>query len=863
MSNEPTVPGDGHSGNNGGAILELSPGSKLGRYRVLRELGRGAMGIVVEAEDPELDRTVAIKIVRSRELDPAEQLRMKREARAMAAVSHANVVAVLDVGEFSGRLFVAMEYVQGRTLAAWLDGKNEREILEAFSEAARGLAAVHAAGLVHGDFKPDNVLVGEDGRVRVTDFGLVSGTATQGTDDDSFESGVIAGTPRYMAPEQASGLGTDARSDQYSFSVAVFEALYGVAPYEGRTLMSRVAMWADRKVTKVEPRHAGTSCHTALLRGLDPEPGNRFEDMDALLEAMVPRRRSRAVLGLAVAAGLGVAGGLWALRDAEAVPCADRADNDVQAVWTDARRESIRANAAATVGGEGLWKTGEAHLDQAFAQWRQARVDLCAAELSPSQRDAALLCMRRRYSVLSALTTSLAHAERDAIAALPWALGGLDPVTACADAASRADGRAPDVPELDQELADVQALRVADPGACGERARAARARAKAAAACALEAEFGIESAMCLRRSGQPTAADEALKDAYYTAHECGAFAQAAEASTRLFVALGAGVVDPEKASEWLRHAQAAADRSGSQARQLGLAMARARVAAAQGTKDLGPFVSRARELLRARSGDDPLREAELDRLEATSLRRQSRFDEALLVSRRALAHVEEAVGETHPKYALLLAGIGSAEAQRGDLDAAAATMQRVVALIRMNGATKRQIASLLANLAVVRQRQGRYSEALAGFDRALAQIDGLPGIEFVEMRLHSARARALGRLGRLDDARTASRRALELHDANAFDNELELIAVAGEIELLAGDAARAVALVEAACSSDADACDARPLVVLGQGQLALGDRAAAIATLKRAYAVGPVAEIQLIAPLPPAIAEAVGAPTDR
>ena len=248
----------------------------IGRYRIERPLGAGGMGVVYAARDPKLDRRVALKLLRG-DLPDARAL-VLREARAMARLSHPNVIAVHDAGEIGDRVFIAMELVEGGTLARWLAEKprGRAAILDAFIQAARGLEAAHEAGIVHRDFKPQNALVGRDGRVRVADFGLALPAEHRGS---------RSGTPGFMAPEQQRGEAADARADVYSLCVALRDALAGV----------RVPL-AIRRV---------------LRRGLDPDPSRRFPGMGALRAALESARRTRWPL-FAVPAAL-VAAALLAL----------------------------------------------------------------------------------------------------------------------------------------------------------------------------------------------------------------------------------------------------------------------------------------------------------------------------------------------------------------------------------------------------------------------------------------------------------------------------------------------------------------------------------------------------------------------
>jgi serine/threonine protein kinase len=230
----------------------FAPGSRVGRYVIQRVLGEGGMGAVYLAQDPELNRRVAIKLLHpSLSEDPENKARFLREAQAMARVSHPNVVAVHDIVTWEGQLFVAMEYVEGTTLRQWMKARHSvQQMVELFRKAGAGLAAAHAAGLIHRDFKPGNVLIGVDGAVQVSDFGLAR-TADAAPEEgpaggapraeapgllaqELTQAGLVMGTPGYMSPEQMMLQPIDARSDQFSFCVALYEALYGRRPFAGK-----------------------------------------------------------------------------------------------------------------------------------------------------------------------------------------------------------------------------------------------------------------------------------------------------------------------------------------------------------------------------------------------------------------------------------------------------------------------------------------------------------------------------------------------------------------------------------------------------------------------------------------------------
>ena len=299
-------------------LTSLTPGASLGRYTLEAQIGEGAMGMVWRARDEKLGRQVALKLLRRRSGMLTNQL--VREAQAMARLSHPNVVSVYDVGTADGMTYIAMELVPGCSLRQWstASARSVPQIVTTFIAAGRGLAAAHAAGIVHRDFKPDNVLVGADGRVRVSDFGLAARPIGDGRthDPDSVDAqfpGAVLGTPAYMAPEQFSGGNVDPRTDQFSFCASLFEALYGHRPFAGRTFYELADNVTNGRM-KPMLQHRGVSrgLRAIVLRGLSKKPGDRFPTMDHLLadlgrdRARPWRRATAACAALAAALALGL-----------------------------------------------------------------------------------------------------------------------------------------------------------------------------------------------------------------------------------------------------------------------------------------------------------------------------------------------------------------------------------------------------------------------------------------------------------------------------------------------------------------------------------------------------------------------------
>jgi len=313
-----------------GAQLARSPlavGAKVGRYVIAETLGVGGMGVVYAARDPELHRDIAVKVLRPDlwKADPDATKRIVREAQAMARISHPNVVAIYDVGTIDGQVFIAMERIAGASLRKWLSAapRSTGEILDVFIAAGRGLIAAHDAGMVHRDFKPDNVLVGTDGRARVTDFGLAFDQGTEDAHEASGETTTrpIVGTPAYMAPEQHAGANLDARTDQFSFALTLYEALYGRRPFAGK---ARDEL-ADAVINgRIEPPPQGSrvpaSLRAIVVRALSVKPGDRFPTLGDMLTALGrdrgrrPRQLARGAI--AVFAVVAVAFGAdWIMRE--------------------------------------------------------------------------------------------------------------------------------------------------------------------------------------------------------------------------------------------------------------------------------------------------------------------------------------------------------------------------------------------------------------------------------------------------------------------------------------------------------------------------------------------------------------------
>jgi tetratricopeptide (TPR) repeat protein len=487
------------------ATVTLAAGDLVGRYQVLEVLGAGGMGVVYGAFDPELQRKVALKLVRAELPDAELRARLWREAQAMARIRHPNVITVFDVGTWNEQMFVAMEVIDGWTLTSWQAARSRsvEEILRVFAAAGAGLAAAHAVGLVHRDFKPDNILIGGDGRVCVTDFGLARAVALPSEMDapsspdatvegELTRQGAVVGTPAYMAPEQMRGTPPDGRGDQFSFCVALFEALYGVRPFPGKSLgeLERAIFDEDR----LRPRRKGvpSSVRRALARGLSYAAAERFDSMDALLRALQPARRmvpAGLVAGVVSVAVVGavVSGAHW--RGDRVHMCGGAGDK-LAGVWDAPRRAAVAAAlGGADAGDARVRQRAErvlAALDEYAGRWVRAYTDACEATRVRGEQSEALLdlrmqCLDGRRKETEELTRILSS-DRELGDKAAQAVQSLPPVAACADVAALARPRqAPAVSQAALEVprrllararAELNALK------CGD----ARANATVAAA---------------------------------------------------------------------------------------------------------------------------------------------------------------------------------------------------------------------------------------------------------------------------------------------------------------------------------------------------------------------------------------------
>jgi tetratricopeptide (TPR) repeat protein/predicted Ser/Thr protein kinase len=692
----------------------LSRGTSLGRYVILERLGMGGMGEVFAAYDPHLDRKVALKLLRGGALSAEEgRARLLREAQAMAKLQHPNVITVHDVGVLNDRVFIAMEFVDGETLSDWLRGdRTWREVVDVFRQAGEGLAAAHRAGLVHRDFKPDNVLVGQDGRPRVLDFGLArQATATPaprprtpsgevpealadapGLGQPLTRDGAVMGTPGYMAPEQLAGLVTDARSDQFSFCVALYEGLYGRRPFGGTTLKQQAQEIASGKLP---PPPADTQVPSwvfaVLERGLAADPDARWPSMDALLAALRPRgrrslERTLGIAALVVLAVVGTGFGLWTQRR---LRVCGGLEKQLEGTWDQARRVRL-AQAFTTTGlpyAKDAWTSVEKSLDAWALEWVATSREACeAARLrkldSEALYDLKKSCLDDRLLRFQALVTLFEGADRQVVANAPVAARSLDSPRLCS---ARPD-RAHQAVDASEKAADA-ALRAAmnearalfDAGKYADGLEKLRPAVTAEAPARTRAEAHLLLARLELRNGTPRRAREENLAAAEKALEAADPALEARALSNLYANAGFDD-DSGDAEAFGRLAHAAA----------------ARV-----------------------PGDWEVQVELLSNDALVSVKRR-RFAAALADFERALELQQARLGADHPDVAMTLNNMGMVLAVLGRTDDAIANYQKSLDIHRaIEGPGHPNTATAEHNLGVLLRNRGRYVEARKALERAL------------------------------------------------------------------------------------------------------------------------------------------------
>lgn len=819
------------------------PGARVGRYIVQGRVGAGAMGVVYAAYDPELDRRVALKLMNPDVIDGSDatdrKLRLHREAQAMARLSHPHVVSVYDVGELDDQVFIAMEFIDGTSLREWLAAspRSWHEVLAALRKAGQGLAAAHESGLVHRDFKLDNVLVSRDGRVCVTDFGLArplwrAESAPPGRAEGSMlleleltKTGSFLGTPVYMAPEVLEGGSADALSDQFSYCVALYEALFRQRPFSANDLASQMD---EKRRGALVPAPRGSPVprwlRRVVQRGLRPQRALRYESMAALLVVLgrdpdAARRRWLLAFGGFVT----IAALLLGVYFRVPRPMCRGAEQRLIDVWDDTRRGAVRASllATGTPLAEDVWTRARSLLDAYRSGWIAMNTEACeATRVQGTQSDAILSlrmdCLDRRLDELKALTELLARPDAGLVAHALTAAYSLTPLEVCRDRALlTARVPPPEDPILRRRVDEIR-LELARGHTLDQSGRFAdglQVAARAATAAGdvpyrpLAAELLLLRGLLESHAGHSKIAERILLDAIAASESSRHDEIAARAWIELLDVVRILRPADSQMSEAL--AGAAVERLG------GRAVLRARLLDRIGSLRMaqGKYPDAAacyRQALAlsedgARS-DDRLSPEILGHL-AVALGHLGQSDEKLAVLRRALQLQEKALGLQHPLLGELIERLADALADRGEYAAAEAMYRRALAL-RESGLepTDPRIAESLTDLALLLYDTSRNDAALPLLFHALRINEQAFGPE------HPDVAAVLDVLG------------------------LVLTGLR-QLEAARDHLARALKIREKALGSDHPLIE-KSLDHLARVQSELGDNAAALAGYQRALTIG-------------------------
>jgi eukaryotic-like serine/threonine-protein kinase len=736
-----------------------APPLRLGRYELRERIGAGGLGVVYAAFDPELERTIAVKLVRPDQAfgedAAAAQARLLREAQSMAKLSHHHVIHVYDVGTWGDAVWVAMEFVEGSSLREWLAAtrRSTREILDVLIAAGRGLAAAHAAGLVHRDFKPDNVLVDTRGRAYVLDFGLARAVelddrdsavtladALGGGDDRATltRSGALVGTPAYMAPEQFRGGNVTAATDQFGFCATAWEALLGERPFAGTTIpeiMMRVCAGERRAIPR--GRRLPARVRRALERGLAIDPDARHPTMDVLLEQLGGSRTRAVTIAAVVAAGLagGAVAAFASLHDAAQCSGASR---PIEATWNPARAEQLHAQLRAA---ELPWAEQSASavvrtLDEAASRWAISAEQSCEShrrgERSSALFDAQTACLDVARRSLDATAGALLVLDRERLGeALAIAQQVRDPGR-CDEA--RVVGpwlEAPADPQVAAEviarhgeLAEISARAAVEGYAvAASEAETVLARADALGHAPLQAEAALVVGDLWERAGDRDAATRRLQAALWTAQASSNLDVVVRAAIQLVYLDGVVRGELERASVWRELGTASLAARGDEAALAG-GLANAWAGA---LFDAGRYAEAARgfaevlERYASAFGEHDIRlVAPLNNLAVAQIQLAA-FDDADAHLDRAGHIVADTMGPLHPDLAGVLHSRGELAWMRGDAAAAEPLFRRALEIRSAGlGAEHSSTLSSEVNLGSVLASLARPDEAAVPLAHALA-----------------------------------------------------------------------------------------------------------------------------------------------
>lgn len=830
----------------------LPTGTMADRYVLLGRLGAGGAGLVYSAYDPQLDRKVAIKLLRGTddgETDSSHgRARLLREGQAMARLKHPNILPVYDVGTLEhplgSRVFMAMELVEGGTLRQWLkQPHSRREILDVMIACGRGLAAAHAAGMVHRDFKPSNVLIDDARRVFVTDFGLVRATGSDEVMPAHRDSapprsltnpltaiGAVVGTPGYMAPEQYRPQPLDARTDQFSFCLTLCEALCGKRLVDGETMkeMEEATRSADFAGALRDAKVPAWLARV-ILRGLERERDKRYPTMDELLAALRNDPTQRARRWLMVAAGaLVLAGGTaFAVHRFSQQPAelCGGAEHTLDGVWDGAVRGRV-SQAFDRAGAGTSFATVASALDTYARDLTAQHHEACeATRVRGEQPDSVLAlrmsCLDTRRKELAALSSLLADADKATVRDAVQLASKLSSIRSCEDIAALT---APVPPPADPKArAQVEALRarLAEAKVLAGAARypAARAivdevmRGEAALhygplrAEALELLAGLQR----EQDGEMKTARATLVDAISAAYASHDDSRAASTMTALAMLDSYWLGEHDSAERWVRLARAAIERLGGSDE---LEAERGRVEAEIwiGEEKGEPAVAAAEPAMRLAEKIYGAVSVQAADFHATLGAAHSTNGNAALARQNYEAQrtiLEKLVGPDHPMVAMALNNLGLNAEAEGRLDEAERDYRASVSILeRTLGADHPRVAIALSNLGAALRSDNKPAEALVAFQRALEINDKRFGTSYPDsLDALLGTGEALVALGRPTEAFPALERALhfvESSDSSAWSLAEARFAMAEALWDTGRDRPRARQLAAAAHAGMAD-----------------------------------------------------------
>ncbi len=864
-SDEETLVGTG-DGVTARREITLERGASVGRYVVIERIGAGAMGVVYKAFDPELDRVVAIKLLLGDGSRKGGSSRLQREAQAMARIAHPNVIAVHDVGTVGERVFVAMELVDGEPLGAWLKRTTPTatEILEEFRKARAGIPAAHVAGVIHRDFKPDNVLVDQLGRPRVLDFGLARQGAERTHDLESgahleastsfdtrlTQTGAVMGTPAYMAPEQFAGEPSDERTDQFAFCVALHEALTGERPfrsYSFATLSAAVIRGERAHTPAAEALDPAISA--ALDRGLQTNPDERFASMSALLDALSPGERSPAglvfvgvaVLAAATAAayGLGVKN---AAPAAEPEPCAD-AGAEMVALWTEDRREAVLSafERSGAFNGAPMGARVVSVLDEHAAAWTEAAGRSCAMAGADrvfteeiafrSQR-----CLEGSFSAFEDITDSLQSVDARGVQSSLSAVEGLPRSASCNEVSwLELQVRDPLDPELRASVSKVSlevnaahdAWQAHDAERCLAQLSAVEPRVR-------ELGFGPEVARllairaeCELGSGNAKAAEKTRERAFEAALGAADDITALKISTTTAHVLATTTDEFDAAETWIRRAEALLERHSVKHSMYLVAVANVRgiLAGRQHQTELAiEHFKRVAELsVEDSAGAERYVTGMLN--VGVALANAKRLDEAAAAFRSSVDFASEHWGPQHENAAAGQTKLAQVlEIQGRFVESRAAHIAAMDSLRAANDEAHLPLAYALLSLGIVELNLGNLAAAKGHYEEAHEIRDQLDALETSEAApLFTARARLATLEGDHEAAERWSRRALDVRKNAPGLVRATSLGVLAAVRIKQGDEAEARALNQ----------DAETLVLSANRDVPAGDLGPALYTVAR------------------------------